>query len=216
MSLKLVIFDLDGTLFRTETVDVEAINKALTINGYSRRGEKEILSLIGGTLDDVSISLLNTKDMKIIEKFKSDVIRFEKDEISRLGKLYHGVIESLISLKDSNYKLCICSNGGQEYLFEISKKFKLNRIFEDIYPNNSKLTKSQRVGVLKEKYGSDNFIMVGDRTSDIEAAKDNKGVSIGVSYGFGGNEVLKADYIANNFKEVEMIIRNFFEEEEAV
>jgi len=39
---KLVIFDLDGTLFRTETVDVEAFNRALTFNGYNIKTSEEI------------------------------------------------------------------------------------------------------------------------------------------------------------------------------
>jgi hypothetical protein len=30
-SIKTVIFDLDGTLFRTETVDIVAVNKALVL-----------------------------------------------------------------------------------------------------------------------------------------------------------------------------------------
>lgn len=34
---KLIIFDLDGTLFRTDTVDVEAFNKALTSNGFQKK-----------------------------------------------------------------------------------------------------------------------------------------------------------------------------------
>ncbi|MBW9169940.1 hypothetical protein K2F43_01825 [Clostridium estertheticum] len=48
--------------------------------------------------------------------------------------------------------------------------------------------------------------MVGDRTSDIEAASHNWGISIGVTYGFGKDEVLLANYVANNLQEVEKII----------
>lgn len=207
---KLVIFDLDGTLFRTETVDVESINKALVSNGYMRRQEKDILNLIGDTLEEISLYLLETKDRDILMKFKSDVITFEKEEIAKHGKLYDGVIESLNKMKHLNYRLCICSNGNEEYVTEISRKFELDKIFDDIVFNSSILTKAQRVQVLKQKYEVDSFIMVGDRKSDIEAARLNNGVSIGVTYGFGGQEVFAANYIAHNITEVKDIIMRIF------
>lgn len=36
MQDKLVIFDLDGTLFRTETADLASISKAFAVNGFDR------------------------------------------------------------------------------------------------------------------------------------------------------------------------------------
>lgn len=203
----LVVFDLDGTLFRTETVDIEAINKALTANGYDKRNDQEILSYIGMTLNDISSKLLNTNDASIIEKFRSDVIRNETDEIRENGKLYDGALESLTELSNLDVDLCICTNGNERYVLEIAEKFNLGTFFRVISYNNSILTKSERVGELKKNFNANTLVMVGDRTSDIQAARDNQGISIGVSYGFGGREVLEADYIANDIQEVVSIIK---------
>ena len=214
--MKLVIFDLDGTLFRTETVDVVAINRALVVNGYKSKYESEILSVIGMTLDEACISLINSSDLKIIDKLKKDIINFEKDEVLKYGKLYEGVIESLIRLKNLGFTLCICSNGNEVYIKQVSKKFRFNKIFCEISFNDNKLSKSERVAIIKDKYKADKFIMVGDRTSDIEAARENNGISIGVTYGFGKDEPLSADYVARDIKDVENIIGKIFSDETSV
>ncbi|MBS4538967.1 HAD family hydrolase [Clostridium sp. D2Q-11] len=214
--MKLIIFDLDGTLFRTETVDIVAINRALEENGYKNRYKSEILKLIGVTLDEACISLINTKDKDVIEKLKKDIIRFEKEEVEKYGELYEGVLEGLIRLKNLGFTLCICSNGNEEYIKQISKKFNLPEIFEEISYSDSKFTKSQRVRRIKDKYRADKFIMVGDRTSDIEAARENDGISIGVTYGFGKDEPHQADYIAKDFNEIESTIEEIFKEENLI
>lgn len=203
---KLVIFDLDGTLFRTETVDVEAFNRALVLNGYSRRSEDEILSLVGLVFEDMCKSLLNTEDQQIIKKFKMDVIKFEDEAILRSGELYPGVYDFLAGLKSKGFTLCICSNGNEEYVTSIAGKFHFDSLFDEIWFEKKGISKLQAVKMLKEKYRVDNFIMVGDRLCDIEAGKLNNGTSIGVTYGFGGKEPEAADYVVDSIEEIERII----------
>jgi phosphoglycolate phosphatase len=203
---KLIIFDMDGTLFRTETVDIEAFNNALVANGFSTLNNKEILSFIGVTLDEICRDLLKTEDNELIDKFRSDVISFEKTAIREFGLLYTGVEELLEKLKRNGYLLCICSNGNEEYITDICQKFNFNRYFSDIWYQREGISKSQAVGLLKQKFGVRDFIMVGDRSSDILAAKENSGISIGAGYGFGGDEIEAADYKAYNIDQVYEII----------
>ncbi len=203
---KLIIFDLDGTLFRTETVDVEAFNCALELNGYRTKDKDKILSLIGLPLKDICKTLLETDDSDLVNEFKRDVIKFENDFIATFGQLYCGVEDFLLRLKASDYKLCICSNGNKEYVTAIADKFGFHLIFDEIWHEKDGISKSEAVGMLKDKFGVDGFIMVGDRTADIQAAKDNGGIAIGVTYGFGKNEAEKADYTAKDIVEVEKAI----------
>ncbi|MCB2359717.1 HAD family hydrolase [Clostridium estertheticum] len=204
--IKLVIFDLDGTLFRTETVDIKAINDALVKNGYEMKSDDEILNLIGLTLRDVCGVLINRVDEDSINQFARDIIAFEQPYIREYGELYDGVLNCLNTLKEKGYTLCICSNGNKEYVLGISKKFAFFNIFDDICYSSDGISKTQAVGMLKSKYKAEKFIMVGDRTSDIEAASHNGGISIGVTYGFGKDEVLLANYVANNLQEVEKLV----------
>ena len=61
--------------------------------------------------------------------------------------------------------------------------------------------------VLKENNIQSGFV-VGDRSSDIQAAHDNHLTSIGVRFDFAQeNELEKADYIVNRFDEISAIIQ---------
>jgi phosphoglycolate phosphatase len=207
---KLIIFDLDGTLFRTETVDIKAFNRALSGMGYSERKDKEILDLIGVPLDEICRVLLDTSNQDLIEAFKKDVIGFETEEITLSGKLYDGVPDFLNNLKRCGFQICICSNGNEEYVMDISNKFGFKNIFDEIWYEKKGITKKEAVGILKKKFSADKFVMVGDRLCDIEAGRDNGGISIGASYGFGNNELESADYIANSIEDLEKIIYKIF------
>lgn len=205
--IKLIIFDLDGTLFRTESVDIEAFNRALVKSGYPPKTDEEILNVTGLILDDECKMLLGTEDRQIIGKFKNDVIRFEEEAIKASGDLYSGVPAFLKLLKKKYFKLCICSNGNKEYVEAICNKFGLYSLFDQIWYERDGLTKNEAVKILKNNFNSENFIMVGDRLVDFEAAKVNNGISIGVTYGFGGEEVHMADYIVNDIDELERTIK---------
>ena len=62
--------------------------------------------------------------------------------------------------------------------------------------------------VLKENNIQSGFV-VGDRSSDIQAALDNHLTSIGVRFDFAQeNELEKADYIVNRFDEISAIIES--------
>lgn len=202
----LLIFDLDGTLFRTETVDVFAFNEALASIGYPPKTQDEIMSFVGLPLDGICREMLKSDDSELLSKFKQDVINNESLAIPQMGKFYDGAIEMLKRLKNRGFLLCICSNGNKEYICDIANAFGLNDIFDEIWYEKSGITKSDAVNVLKQKYNAQQFIMIGDRLVDIQAAKDNAGVSIGVSYGYGKDEVLEADYVACSISELEELI----------
>lgn len=202
----LLIFDLDGTLFRTETVDVFAFNEAFALNGYPPKTQDEIMSFVGLPLDGICRSMLNSDDPELLAKFRRDVIKYESLAIPKMGKFYDGAIEMLKRLNDKGYLLCICSNGNKEYVVDIADAFGLDDIFDEIWYEKSGFSKSDAVKVLVQKYNTLEFIMIGDRLVDIEAAKDNNGISIGVSYGFGKDEVLEADYVVSSISELEELI----------
>lgn len=204
--MRLVIFDLDGTLFRTETVDVEALNRALSINGFQRRSEEEILHLIGPNMDEVCRILIGEPEESKKDKFVSDILQFEKELIETSGKLYEGVEKLLTELYEASCTLCICSNGPEEYVHKVLSRFKLTGFFDEIRPYRPGVSKTQAVAELKEKYGVDCFVMVGDRSGDVEAARNNGGISIGAAYGFGRNEAYAADHVAENPEEIGKIV----------
>lgn len=208
---RLIIFDLDGTLFKTESVDVKAFNDALVQVGRPSKTRKEILSHVGKPFDKLCEDLLGPSDLELKEKFVEHVSTNEAREIDENGELYTGIIEMLENLKKQQFTLCICTNGNREYVELISSKFEFYDIFNDILYSKKDRTKAQAVLELKNKYQTETFIMVGDRLHDFDAARQHGGVVIGVSYGYGGDEVNEADYIAHSPSGVLKTIQEIFE-----
>ena len=53
-----------------------------------------------------------------------------------------------------------------------------------------------------EKLQTLHFAIVGDRFHDFEAARANHGLAVGCTYGFGRDEVKKADIQISNFEDL--------------
>ena len=80
----------------------------------------------------------------------------------------------------------------------------MNEYFETLvaagqYPGKDK---TWMVNSIIKKMNSEHFAVVGDRYHDIEAAKNNGGIAVGCSYGFGRKEVEKADILISSFEEL--------------
>ena len=204
-NIKTVIFDLDGTLFRTETVDIAAFNKALRLNGLQQRSDVEILDCIGLTMQETS-ERLGIRDENVKNRFEKDVLRFELEEIERNGLMYEGAADLVMYLKAKGFTLCVCSNGSKEYVYAVLNKFELTEYFDAIWAQTDGYNKSRAVACLAGQYGRDGFIMVGDRDSDVNAGREHGGITIGMLHGFGANEPFKADYTAGSIKELKQVI----------
>ena len=111
--------------------------------------------------------------------------------------------ETLATLRKRGYKLAQYTNASTMYLNVVMSTLDMREYFdyiECIQDNN--LTKPELVRKIKEKFGGLTAAMVGDRVHDIEAAKETDSLSIGVLYGYGGEEPKQADITINKFDDL--------------
>ena len=72
------------------------------------------------------------------------------------------------------------------------------------------MNKSDLVKTIVEKYGITNGAVVGDRLSDINAAKDNGLVAIGCNFDFAQeDELSQADIVIDELIELKTIVSQF-------
>jgi phosphoglycolate phosphatase-like HAD superfamily hydrolase len=64
------------------------------------------------------------------------------------------------------------------------------------------LTKPELVKKIRAYFGGAKAAIVGDRVHDIEAAKGNDCLSIGVLFGYGGSEPEQADLTISKFDDL--------------
>jgi len=177
-----MLFDLDGTLFRTETLLLPAYRAAF--DELRRRGlyaketppEERILSSLGMLLDEI---------WRRVMPEASDEARAEADKLllhyqikglgQGKGELYEGVAETLKELRARGIRLFVASNGLEGYVKHVIEAKGLGPLFEDLYSAGRFQTRSKvdLVKLLLDNSGIRSAWMVGDRSSDVEAGLRN-------------------------------------------
>lgn len=121
------------------------------------------------------------------------------------GALYPGVLELFERLNQLNYPIFIASNGLVDYLQAIVTHYELDRWITETYSIQKidTLDKADLVAEIVKKYKIQDGFVVGDRLSDISAARANGVISIGCRFDFAQEvELQEANYVVNHLAEV--------------
>ncbi|TCU65631.1 adenosylhomocysteine nucleosidase [Tissierella praeacuta] len=212
---KSIIFDMDGTLFQTNKVLeislLETFNYLESINEWN--GEipiEKYHKIMGAPLPKVWEILLPDHSQEVRKFTDSFFLKVLIENIKNgKGALYPHVEDVFSYLRDNNWSIFIASNGLKEYLKTIVSFYQLDNWIFDFYSIEEieSLDKSNLVEFILRKYNIQKGAIVGDRISDINAAKDNGLVSIGCNFDFAREEELsKADYVIDDLIELKSII----------
>ena len=116
------------------------------------------------------------------------------------GALYPHAEQTLATLSEK-YPLYIASNGQVDYLQAIVETYQLERFIKGIYSIQAIASghKSDLVKSVVDENKIDYGAVVGDRSSDIQAAQDNQLLAIGVRFDFAQDKELeKADIVIDD------------------
>ena len=201
MVKRCVVFDLDGTLINPEAAICKSINYALEQKGHKAVDHSQLYQYIGRHLIDPFRDITGIDD----EKYLWELIQHYRDRYETIGikenLLYPGIKKMLSGLKSANYIASIKPAHASKMVL---KEHEIERHFAGIYGSEvdgTRADKTELLHYLKDVEGLEAAIMVGDRDTDIFAAKSCGFSSIGVCYGYGKyEEVQKAapDIIVEN------------------
>ncbi len=207
--MHLVIFDLDGTLFNSETSVLPAVQEALKNVGLPPSDDDFILSLMGEKTHDFCTELLSSygkEGMDIYGDFLDALWVSEAKHIRMNGQLYEGVETVLKILSERGHTLAICSNATDEYIVHILETRGIREYFGYIKSAENMVDKAAGIRELMDTVEHSKAVMVGDRRHDIEAAVANSIVFIGAMYGYGSQEIRDAEYTAEYPSEILEIV----------
>ena len=209
--IKAVIFDLDGTTIDTVKSIAYYVNETLKKFGYGEI-EVEKFNILAGNgpknLIHRSLECVGGDQNLFDEFFKSYVDSYNSN-VFHLSEPFEGIVKLLEDLKANGIKTAIVSNKQDKAVKILSEHFfgdlvDLNVGFKEgiaLKPApDSLLNTMKELGVEK-----DEVLFVGDTDVDMITAKNAGVKSIGVLWGFRGEEELKsngADYIVSNAKEI--------------
>ena len=210
-----IIFDMDGTLFQTDRILERSLEDTFT--QLRSQGLWDIATpiekyceIMGVPLPKVWETLLPQHSLEVREQ--ADVYfqnRLIENIISGKGALYPNVKEVLSYLKANDWSIYIASNGLVDYLEAIIGYYHLDDWVTEMFSIEQidSLNKSDLVRSAINKHGITTGAVVGDRLSDINAAKDNGLIAIGCRFDFAREEELaKADVVINDLLELKEIL----------
>jgi phosphoglycolate phosphatase-like HAD superfamily hydrolase len=210
-----LIFDMDGTLFQTDKILELALDDAFSrlrlLNKWDTATPiDKYREIMGVPLPKVWETLLPIHSNE--ERGQTDAYFLERlIENIRNGKgaLYPNVKEVFSYLIENNCSIYIVSNGLTDYLKAIVSSYNLDNWVTETFSIQQieSLNKSDLVQSIIKKYGITNGAVVGDRLSDINAAKDNGLVSIGCNFDFAQeDELSEADIVIDDLIELQKIV----------
>jgi phosphoglycolate phosphatase len=191
----IVIFDLDGTLFRTETISVPAVREAFELHGLAPPDDAAICSMFGKRSGSYRAFLRERCPDDRAEAVEAHALRRELELAGEGGELYPGVIEALRDLRSGVRRLAICSNGPRRYVEAVLSAQGITGLFDAVrYRRPDDENKPQMMRELLSELGfaaPHRGVSVGDRADDIEAAHANGLLAIGAAYGYGADDELR-------------------------
>ncbi|HEK9100102.1 HAD hydrolase-like protein [Bacillus pfraonensis] len=213
--LQALIFDMDGTLFQTEKILElsldDTYNHLRSLNLWDAATPiDKYREIMGAPLPKVWEALLPHHSNEIREQTDAYFLeRLVENIRSGKGDLYPHVKEVFSYLKENHCAIYIASNGLTEYLQAIVSYYKLDHWVTETcsIQQIQTLNKGDLVKTIIQKYDIKQAAVVGDRLSDINAAKDNGLIAIGCNFDFAQeDELVQADFVINDLMELKGIL----------
>ena len=195
-----IIFDLDGTLIKSEEGLYDSITYALEKSGVHPGDRKDMKRMIGPVLWESFQKFYNMSAEEADRANTYFVEAYEKEGIYN-ASVYEGVENMLETLQNAGRILLVVTAKPRDMAETVLNHTGIDQYFQAVIGPARGNKKTDKGSLLKEalsflaKTGTDHFqkeqaVMVGDRMFDIQGAVETGIQSIGVLYGYGDRQEL--------------------------
>lgn len=208
MSIKLIIFDLDGTLIDSSIDITNAINFAIQPYGIKPLTVNETIELIGEGITKLIEKVLIRSQKEGINKdiLIQRFLDYYSKHLIDNTTVYPKVKETLEQL--NTYKKAVISNKRESLSVEILDRLGLLKYLDLVVGSDTTPEKKPSPVPIfyvlsKLKVKPEEAVIVGDSNYDIEAGRAAGVKTIAVTYGYRPVELLKnADRLINSIDEL--------------
>ena len=211
--MPLVAFDLDGVLYSSEPFLGEAYREAIANVNAAQPGSfasvpttREVLDHVGWPLPVIFANLFPGAAADALARLHAETLAVICGHVARGdGILYPDVTESLQGLHAAGHRLAVASNGRTRYVETVLATYRLGELF---LPRVTADMVGDKIAILRhyrERLGvaPGAVVMVGDRASDVEAARAVGCHFIGCDYGHGyRHEIEGAGPLVQRFRDL--------------
>jgi phosphoglycolate phosphatase len=190
-----VLVDLDGTITDPKPGIVGSFRRALETTGRTPPPADELLWIIGPPLRE-SFARIGVPAGEVEEALAA-YRRFYQAGAMFDAPVYPGMPEALKSMRSAGMRLRVATSKPHVFAREILMRNGLASEFSAIHGaelNGTNDDKGDLIAYIVETENVDprRAVMIGDRKYDVLGARRNGIATIGVTWGYGGIEELKA------------------------
>jgi phosphoglycolate phosphatase len=213
-----VAFDIDGTIYDCGDIVVDAFQEGarrygeLHGAGITTPSRGEILQHVGIPTDEIFVNLYPMLGAAAQRELND----LSMESLSALvrdggGILYEGVRETITELFNGGKRILAASNGKLPYIKAILETYGIIEFFEKplvvvdgVLNNKTDIVRHY----LDHRCNGELLIMVGDRESDVAAARVNGVPFIGCAFGHAGAEEIRGEqWIVEDFSVIPGVVR---------
>lgn len=211
--IRLIIFDLDGTLIDSSIDITNAINYAVGPYGIAPLTVKETISIVGEGITSLMAKIAKRQEAYDIDKdaLVQRFVEYYSAHLTDNTPVYPGVAETLKLLGD--YKKVVISNKREAMSQKILDDLGLSACLDLVVGSDTTPERKpspvpvlyvlSRLGIMPEE-----AVIVGDSNFDIEAGKAAGIRTVAVTYGYRPLEVLKdAGFIIDRMQDLPNILK---------
>lgn len=223
-ALKLVVFDMDGTLIDSQVLILEAMRRGFEDAGLAPPSDAEILSIVGLSLPEAVRALRPAMDAEqaphVAEGYKRNFIRLREEMGGEAAApMYPGARDALDRLATHDHVLMGVATGkarrGLNHAFrahDLGRYFLTSQTADEhpSKPHPSMLEAALFETGTEARAG----VMIGDTEFDVAMAKSAGMAAIGVAWGYHPVSRLRAagaDVVIETFEALDAALQEIWE-----
>jgi phosphoglycolate phosphatase len=192
--MRVVIFDLDGTLVDTAPDIIDALNRSLVDSGLAEVDDAAGRSFIGGGARQlVKLGVVADRgedaEDELIDRTFDRFLTYYGESSTDRSVIYPGVRAVLEQFASENLPMGVCTNKPHDISLVVLEALDLMRYFRTVIGGDALPVRKPQAGHILETAartlpGYSQAIMIGDSATDVAAARNSKVPVVAVSYGY--------------------------------
>lgn len=213
--LKVMLFDLDGTLADTAPDIANAANELRRFHGHTEIPNAEIARMIGNGSRTLVKQVLQYESFFVQEESALDneherFLTFYQNGFCVHSVTFDGVESTLKSLHAAGITLGVVTNKPERFIEPLLEHLGVRQYFSVLIGGDTLVTKKPDAGPLLHacqvlNVQPQEVLMVGDSVTDVLAARAAQIAIAAVSFGYNHGEDIREsqpDYVVEHFAEL--------------